>query len=466
MTTNSTSPFSQPRLFYYFCLNVWGGCGLFVGKKIILFVVFALVLAITSTTFAASPFVKVPVNHWTYTSIAKLAQAGIVDSYDDSIYHGKKTLTRYAMAMIVAEAMANEEQANVEQKAEIEKLATEFKSELDNLKFSYSSVKNKTEKKDDKVKISGYYYNRYEWGRNEGAPAANYHALKSSLRLNAKTQINDDWTVGASWEAFKNFYNDKGAGGTNNSSWGSAGYQGAFDVTRAYVTGPVAGTTMTAGKFDQAFGSGILFDDVVSGVKFEFGNKLKTKLVYAEADANVIGCTTAKSYLSQFAKAASVEFNYDLNSTTQMEASYQRWYSKMDRVDPMRVYDTNITTALNKDFTLFGTYGQTSAPSANKAYVFGVSYKKYDKKIPGSYTAIIDYEAFQKNSVIYTTYWVGAGTKGLVYRFTYVLAKNMLWSLRYYDTTYFADNDGIDYKTAAPAGSRARWFRCELDYYF
>ncbi|MBU2703528.1 hypothetical protein Ga0466249_004673 [Sporomusaceae bacterium BoRhaA] len=444
-------------------------------KKCLTPLVVFFLMGFASTTFAASPFVKVPANHWTYDSIAKLAQAGIVDSYDENTTsHGKKTLTRYAMAMIVAEAMANEDNATAEQKAQIDKLATEFKNELDNLKASESIAENKAKAQDNGVKISGYYYNRYEWGKNEGAPAANYHALKNSLRLNANTKINDDWNVGVSWESFKNFYNDRGAGGTNDSSWGfTKGYQGAFDVTRVYVTGPVAGTTMTAGKFDQVFGSGILFDDVVSGVKFEFGKVLKTKLVYAEADENVIGCTTQHSYLSQFRKAVSAEFNYDLSKTTTMEASYQRWYSK-NEADPlrvynahtMRVYDANITTALNKDFTLFGTYGETSAPTANKAYVVGLSYKKYDKKIPGTYTAIIDWEAFQKNSVIYTTYWVNAGTKGLVYRFTYVLAKNMLWSLRYYDTKYFADNDGIDYKTAAPAGSRSRWLRCELDYYF
>ncbi|SDE46263.1 hypothetical protein [Sporomusa acidovorans] len=437
-------------------------------KRLISLIVSVFILGIVGTAFAASPFVKVPAGHWAYDSIAKLAQAGIVDSYDDSTSHGKKTLTRYAMAMIVAEAMANADNANIEQKAEIEKLATEFKDELDHLGVNSSStiVKNKPDNKPIVPSVSGYYYLRYEHGKNHGNPAADYHTLKSSLRLNAKTQINDDWTLGVSWENFKSLYKDKGTGGTNNSSWGSAGYQGAFDVTRAYVTGPVAGAIMTAGKFDHVFGSGILFDDVVSGVRFDFGKELKTRIIYAEADENVLGCTTAGSYLSKYAKAAAVDFNYGLSKATSMEASYQKWYSKSDGIDPMRVYDVNVTTRLNKDVTLFGTYGQTSADTANKAYVFGVSYKQYDKKVPGTYNFILDYEALQKNSVIYTTYWVGAGMKGLVYRFTYVPAKNMLLSLRYYDAKYFADNDAVDYQTAVPAGSRTNWFRCELDYYF
>lgn len=439
-------------------------------KKLIPLIIFVFILSIAGTAFAASPFAKVPAGHWAYDSVAKLAQAGIVDSYDDSASHGKKMLTRYAIAMIVAEAMANADNASTEQKTEIEKLATEFKSELDHLGISSSPAETKPEtkpeNKNDMTKFSGYYYLRYENGKNDGNSAASYHALKNSLRINATTKINEDWTVGVSWESFKSLYKDKGAGGTNNSSWGSAGYQGAFDVTRAYVTGPVAGTIMTAGKFDHVFGSGILFDDVVSGVRFEFGKELKTRVIYAEADANVLGCTTSGSYLSQFSKIAAVDFNYGLSKTTNVEASYQKWYSKSDGVDPMKVYDVNITTALNKDVTLFGTYGKTSADSAGKAYVLGVAYKKYDKKVPGSYNFTIDYEAFQKNSVIYTTYWVNPGTKGMVYRFTYVPAKNMLWSLRYYDTKYFADNDAIDYKTAVPEGSRSQWFRSELSYYF
>jgi hypothetical protein len=110
-----------------------------MGKKSYMWFSFVvLALCIANTTFAASPFIKVPAGHWAYGSIEKLAQAGIVDSYDDSTSRSKKTLTRYAMAMIVAEAMANEDDVNAEQKAEIEKLATEFKSELENLGVSPS----------------------------------------------------------------------------------------------------------------------------------------------------------------------------------------------------------------------------------------------------------------------------------------------------------------------------------------
>jgi hypothetical protein len=48
-----------------------------------------------------------------------LAQAGIIDNYDyNAVARDKNTLTRYAMATLVAEAMANEGKATAGQKAE------------------------------------------------------------------------------------------------------------------------------------------------------------------------------------------------------------------------------------------------------------------------------------------------------------------------------------------------------------
>lgn len=51
---------------------------------------------------AGMPFPDVPVDHWAYDSIAKLAAAGLVIGYPDGTFGGQRTLTRYEMAMVFA----------------------------------------------------------------------------------------------------------------------------------------------------------------------------------------------------------------------------------------------------------------------------------------------------------------------------------------------------------------------------
>ena len=86
----------------------------------------ALVVGASSTTFAAAnPFSDVP------ASVAKLAAAGVVEGYGDGTYRGDRNISRYEMAQMVAKAMAkNPSGAN---KAELDRLAAEFRDELDAL---------------------------------------------------------------------------------------------------------------------------------------------------------------------------------------------------------------------------------------------------------------------------------------------------------------------------------------------
>ena len=90
------------------------------------------VLGVT-TAFAANPFSDVTPDSWAYQAVSQLANAGIVNGYPDGTFKGQNNITRYEMAQMVAKAMANQDRANAEQQAMINRLADEFSNELNNL---------------------------------------------------------------------------------------------------------------------------------------------------------------------------------------------------------------------------------------------------------------------------------------------------------------------------------------------
>ena len=52
-----------------------------------------------------------------------MAAAGIVNGYPDGTFKGQNDITRYEMAQMVAKAMANQDHANAEQQAIINRLS-------------------------------------------------------------------------------------------------------------------------------------------------------------------------------------------------------------------------------------------------------------------------------------------------------------------------------------------------------
>lgn len=65
--------------------------------------------------------------------MSQLAEAGIVNSYPDGTFKGQNNIIRYEMAQMIAKAMANQDRANAEQQAMINRLADELSNELNNL---------------------------------------------------------------------------------------------------------------------------------------------------------------------------------------------------------------------------------------------------------------------------------------------------------------------------------------------
>jgi len=72
-------------------------------KKILMLI--AAVIVMAAPAFAQNAFSDVPRDHWAYSAVSELEAAGIVQGYPDGTFQGKRTLSRYEFAMVIAKLL-------------------------------------------------------------------------------------------------------------------------------------------------------------------------------------------------------------------------------------------------------------------------------------------------------------------------------------------------------------------------
>lgn len=129
-------------------------------KTILALATASIMMACTAPAFAGPEmFATVPAKHWSYDAMAQLAQAGIIDGYENG-YNGRSRITRYEMAIMIANAMTNVQKANSQQKEVLEKLMKEYNAELVSLGAQVSKEKKKESASDNKNKVNFLFDNR------------------------------------------------------------------------------------------------------------------------------------------------------------------------------------------------------------------------------------------------------------------------------------------------------------------
>ena len=131
-------------------------------------------IGLQNVGFADNPFVDVPADHWAYESIAKLEQAGVVEGYGDNTYRGNRLMTRYEMAQIVARAMSKG--------AKVDKLAAEFKEELDRMGYRVSDLEKKIK----------FLHQNAKTSKSKIYPALLHDCICCKTRLNLSIHHNID----------------------------------------------------------------------------------------------------------------------------------------------------------------------------------------------------------------------------------------------------------------------------------
>lgn len=433
-------------------------------KKLGAVAVFACAMLPGMTMASPNPYSFVATDTWTYADLENLYEAGVFKDYAEVSFDRSKKLTRNQIAVLVAKAMAAQDYANTDQKKMIQDLAGEYQKELRVIgvdeglpeaqgetktasKATAAAEKNWT----DKVHVDGYYRLRYQ--NLHIGPKNVYRTFNNRIDIGAKVDLANNWTGEFRWDAYRKF---TGEAASNYNGEGSY-------LSVANVSGPLgkSGVNLTVGRFDHTFGSGLMYDDHVTGGRVSFGNKLKVDLVYADTSSNSENDPSPSSKLANLTSVAAADMHYDFSKATSGILSAQDWISKDSSQNNMLVWDANLTTKLANGYSVYGTYDRTNASGGNFGYVLGIAHGKADRNAAGSHALSLDYEYFGKNVGTDTTYWVMPGSKGIALTYKYVPAKNVLWSNAFFRATTLADND---YGLAD--GNVQSFIRTQMYYYF
>ncbi|MBP2655980.1 MAG: S-layer protein [Firmicutes bacterium] len=420
-----------------------------MNKGLIITLAVMLVLSISCTAFAG-PFADVPRSHWAYDAVNKLAKDGIVDGYNNGTFLGEKAITRYEMAQIVAKAMEKSKKADAEDRALINRLATEFAQELNNLGVRVSALESKV----DNVKFSGEVRFRYDKTDTDGIKdsLANSH---SYLDLWATAKINDTWVAKAEIESKKNQNGVEQLTSNGNT-------------TRIFATGPAFGGTLTMGKFNPFSAYGLVIDDSITGGQFEFGNKLKTRLAYGKLSASSLGSSSVVDNPYEDvagSKYGLAELDYALSPVTNVKAAYHRidvvssaTTSSSNSDDIVTYYEGGFDTKLGSNWGVVATASKSDIDVAgqdNKGYFAQLKYKEAAIAKPGSYDLFYNYRKIPTLAEIDSTWDYAYGVKGNQFGIEYIPMTNSKI------TAFYLNGNLLD-----DTNTKYKVYRAQIEFFF
>ena len=401
----------------------------------------AFVVGVTSSSAlaAANPFSDVPAGHWAYNSVSKLAAEGVIEGYGDGTYRGDRNITRYEMAQMIAKAMAkNPTGAN---KAELDRLAAEFRDELDALGVRVAEL----EKYADKVVWHGELRYRYRNTRIK----SDFGKIKTTrnwimMRLEPTATVNDHWKVKARLDATSDMKDDT----TSN-----------FKLKQAYAQGTYGKFQINVGKlpFYTNVDDGMLIDDEFSGGQLVYGDKFKVALMAgrwsgtndidpSDYAGGEVSYETDKLYVG----AGFHHFRSDYFLT--LHDAFGKRYNKNTKNAAVWTVGAHYNFG---NLQVRGAYAQnTKAKDWKKSWTAGLAYGNADKSKRGSWDISADYRYISPLVSLAPTYDAAyAGSKGVEFAVRYVPLYNTRIELK-----YFHGKDFITDKTAKVFYSRVSWF--------
>ena len=375
------------------------------------------VLGVT-TAFAANPFSDVTPDSWAYQAVSQLAASGIVNGYPDGTFKGQNDITRYEMAQMVAKAMANQDRANAEQQAMINRLADEFSNELNNLGVRVARLEDRV----GNVKVTGDARLRY---RDAEHSKSTFDA-RARLQFNAKVNDRTDAVVRLT---------------TGNFVFGDATKDNNVTFDRAYVNHKFGErVSVKAGRFGQVMGGGLAFDGTFDGAQFNAGNdKVNFQAAYGYAvSGKGIEKTDTFAGLTKDKNPELVVAN--LNGKVGKHANVGGFYTHVNGEDLQlggknvkNIYGFN--TDLNFDKVwIGGEWLKASNIAKSQAWVAGVGYGNYNIKKQGTWDVKAQYFDQKENAPILDTTWTQnykADSKGWLATVDYALQNNVGLSAYY-----------------------------------
>ena len=397
------------------------------------------VLGVT-TAFAANPFSDVTPDSWAYQAVSQLANAGIVNGYPDGTFKGQNNITRYEMAQMVAKAMANQDRANAEQQAMINRLADEFSNELNNLGVRVARLEDRV----GNVKVTGDARLRYRDGSKNGV-AGTYNNGNSKFDARARLQFNakvNDRTDAVVRVASDNFEFGDSRKGSNVG----------VSVDRAYVNHKFGErVSLKAGRFGQVLGGGLAFDGTFDGAQFNAGNdKVNAQVAYGYmVSGEAAGLTKDENV---------TDLIVNVNGKVGKHTTVGGFYDRINQSDDVKhVYGFNANANFDKVW-VGGEWLKASNLDQSQAWTAGVGFGNYDIKKQGTWDVKGQYFNAKANApIVDTTYnhIYTTNAKGWMATVDYALQNNVGLSAYY----------GFDWKNQ-DGDKYGDFYRADLNYKF
>ena len=388
------------------------------------------VLGVT-TAFAANPFSDVTPDSWAYQAVSQLAAAGIVNGYPDGTFKGQNDITRYEMAQMVAKAMANQDRANAEQQAMINRLADEFSNELNNLGVRVARLEDRV----GNVKVTGDARLRYR----DAEHAKSKFDARARVQFNAKVNDRTDAVVRLT---------------SGNFELGNSTTEGNANATidRAYVNHKFGErVSLKAGRFGQVIGGGLMFDGTFDGAQLNVGNdKIQAQAAYGYmVSGEAAGLTKEENVTDTY---------LGLTGKVGKNTMVGGFYDRVNQSDDVKnIYGFNADANFDKVW-VGGEWLKASNLEKSQAWTAGVGFGNYDIKKQGTWDVKGQYFNQKENApIVDTTYnhLYTQDAKGWMATVNYALQNNVGLSANY----------GFDWKTQS-GSDLSDFYRAELNYKF
>ena len=407
------------------------------------------VLGVT-TAFAANPFSDVTPDSWAYQAVSQLAAAGIVNGYPDGTFKGQNNITRYEMAQMVAKAMANQDRANAEQQAMINRLADEFSNELNNLGVRVARLEDRV----GNVKVTGDARLRYR----DAEHANSKFDARARVQFNAKVNDRTDAVVRLTSGNFE--LGDSKTGGNADAT-----------IDRAYVNHKFGErVSAKAGRFNQVLGGGLAFDGTFDGAQLNAGNdKVNFQAAYGYMVSGDVGSLVGKTKVengktvwdNSLTKSENVTNTYlGLNGKVGKHTTVGGFYNRVNQDTSngyKNIYGFNANANFDKVW-VGGEWLKDSHVDESQAWTAGLGFGDYNIAKKGSWDVKGQYFNAKANApIVDTTYnhLYTTDAKGWMASVNYALQNNVGLSANYgFD---WKDQDGND---------KADFYRADLNYKF
>ena len=390
------------------------------------------VLGVT-TAFAANPFSDVTPDSWAYQAVSQLANAGVINGYPDGTFKGQNNITRYEMAQMVAKAMANQDRANAEQQAMINRLADEFSNELNNLGVRVARLEDRV----GNVKVTGDARLRYQ----DAEHAKSKFDGRARVQFNAKVNDRTDAVVRLTSGNFE--LGNSQNGGNSNAT-----------IDRAYVNHKFGErVSLKAGRFGQTIGGGLAFDGTFDGAQLNAGNdKIMAQAAYGYmVSGEAAGLTKDQNVTNTY-----LGLKGKVGKHTMVGGFYDR--VNQDSTNGYKnIYGFNADANFDKVW-VGGEWLKDSHVDESQAWTAGLGFGDYNIAKKGSWDVKGQYFNAKANApIVDTTYnhLYTTNAKGWMASVNYALQNNVGLSANY----------GFDWKTQDGADLND-FYRADLNYKF